>query len=227
MKIGIICASDTELSPFLEMIEGDRTSEKAMLTFHEGKIDGIEAAAVYSGVCKVNAAAAAQILIDSYNCGAVINSGCAGGMDESLGIYDTVVSTESAYHDVADDILTEFHPWMESVYFKSDEKLLAAAGLAAKELKNEYKTVFGRMVTGEQFIKDEKRDEINSAYSPLCVDMETAAIAHVCYVNRIPFISVRCITDTPKHRGTEHFHANCGKASQIAAELVRGILSKY
>lgn len=64
---------------------------------------------------------------------------------------------------------------------------------------------FGKMVTGEQFIEDDNRDAINDAYSPLPVDIETASIAHVCHVNKIPFIGVRAITDTAGHKGHGNF----------------------
>ena len=82
------------------------------------------------------------------------------------------------------------------------------------------------MVTGEAFITDEGRERIMENFVPLSVDMETAAIAHVCYVNSIPFLSVRCITDTAEHSGNETFHANCARASEIAAELVTEIIKE-
>ena len=116
MKIGILCAGDSELAPFLPMIENRRISEKAMLQIHEGTIEGVPAAALYSGVCKVNAAVAAQILIDSFGGTHIINAGTAGGMDGRFRIFDTVVTAETAYHDVAEDILTEFHPWLNSIW---------------------------------------------------------------------------------------------------------------
>ena len=109
-KIGILCASDDELAPCLSHIKGRRTSEKAMLQIHEGTIGGWEAAALFSGVCKVNAAIAAQTLIDAYQADAVINAGVAGGMDESLHIFDTVVCTQAVYHDLDGENLTGFHP---------------------------------------------------------------------------------------------------------------------
>lgn len=105
MKLGIICASDDELSPFLQIIEDYKVIEKAMLKFYEGTICGMEAVALFSGVCKVNAAIASQILIDGFGVNIIINSGVAGGMDLKLQIFDTVISTESYYHDVAEKSL--------------------------------------------------------------------------------------------------------------------------
>lgn len=84
----------------------------------------------------------------------------------------------------------------------------------------------GRMVTGEAFIADEGRQKINDEFSPLTVDMETASVAHVCYVNKIPFISIRSITDTAVHSGTGCFEENCEKASMIAKNITVALLGE-
>ena len=223
-KIGILCASDTELAPFLPHIAGCKTTEKAMLTFYEGRIGGLLAAAVYSGVCKVNAAIAAQLLIDRLDVTAVINAGTAGGMDSALALFDTVVTTQTAYHDMTDDILTEFHPWLPDIYFRSDADLLSAAERAAE--KTNQPVWFGRSVSGEQFIDDAGRQEINERFAPLSVDMETASVAHVCHVNQIPFIAVRAITDTPSHSGVISFEQNCEKAAALARDFVLLLLKE-
>lgn len=224
MKIGILCAGDREVSPFFPMIEECKVTEKAMLKFYEGQIDGVDIVTLFSGVCKVNAAIAAQILIDAYNCDVIINSGTAGGMVDSLHILDTVISAEVAYHDVDEGILTEFHPWLDSIYFKADERLLAIAKETISHIDTKRNIVFGRMVTGEKFIEDERRDFINEKFAPLSVDMETASVAHVCYVNKIPFVAIRTITDTPDHSGVDAFEENCTKAAQISANIVRALL---
>ena len=226
MKIGIICAGDEELSPFLPMIKDCKTVEKAMLKFYAGRIDSIEVIALFSGVCKVNAAIGTQLLVDAFSADMIINSGTAGGMDPGLDIFDTVISTEVCYHDVAPDILTEFHPWMESVFFTADPKLVRLSKTAVKKIRPAGKVIWGRMVTGESFITDEGRQKINQEFAPLTVDMETASIAHVCYVNRIPFLSIRCITDTAEHSGLDNFDENCAKASVIAKDITVALLTE-
>ena len=90
MKIGILCAGDEELAPFLPLISNCKITEKAMLKFHAGQIDSVEVVALFSGVCKVNAAIAAQLLIDVFCVDIIINSGTAGGMEPELEIFDTV-----------------------------------------------------------------------------------------------------------------------------------------
>lgn len=224
MRVGILCAGDREAAPFLPLIEGDRITRKAMLTFHEGTIHGISVVVLYSGVCKVNAALAAQILIDTYGVNAILNAGTAGGMAQGIDLFDVVISTEVAYHDVAAHILTEFHPWMDSVFFPADPELLRLSRLAAEKMTLESNLFWGRMVTGETFIADEGRQAINQQFAPLSVDMESASIAHVCYVNHIPFLAIRCMTDTETHSGAGHFEENCDKAAGIAKDVTVAVL---
>ena len=163
MKIGIICAGNREIVPFYPHIKDDCISMCAKLHVHEGKIGGVPVAVVESGVCKVNAAVAAQVLIHCYGVTAVINGGTAGGMAEEVELLDTVVMTQCAHHDVAGIILTEAHPYRNDIWFTSDEKLLKTA----KETLEMDRTVhFGRMVTGEAFITDEGREAIHTFFAP-------------------------------------------------------------
>lgn len=223
--IGILCASDTELAPFLERIRVFRKTEKAMLTFHSGTLAQVPVVAVYSGVGKVNAAVAAQLLIDAFRVDVVINAGVAGGISPELRLFDTVAAERSAYHDMAEEILTEFHPWLPTASFPADPPLLAAlrqfSARAGRPMR------FGTIVSGEQFISGGERERIRQAFHPLAVDMETAAAAHVCHVNQVPFASVRTITDTADHDGADDFEANCSAASRIAAELVCSFLPEW
>ena len=226
-RVGIICAGDLELEPFLPYLRDCRPSTKAMLTFYEGTVHGVDTAAVFCGVGKTNAALAAQILIDTYRADIIINSGTAGGMDRALRIFDTVIATEAAHHDVPKGILTEFHPWMPSIFFASDGTLLELSKKALEHYRSDRTIFYGRMVTGEKFITDSGRDEIIAEFNPLSVDMETASIAHVCYVNAIPFIAVRTITDTAGQSGEENFEKNCAEASSISKDIVLKILKEY
>lgn len=240
--IGIICACRSELKPFLAQIKNQTIREKTMLTFYEGDIGTKHVIAVLCGICKVNAALAAQVLIDTFQVDAVINSGTAGGMDPSVQILDTVIAERVANHDMDDNILTDEHPHMDDLYFKSDGRLLAAAkdyGRIYNQKDNQLSKLhesyqpaepprirFGTMVTGEQFIEDDRREEINRRFAPLCVDMETAGIAHACYVNQVPFLAVRTITDTAEHKGLATYSQNSHKAGEMAAQIVMDLLTR-
>ncbi len=224
MKIGVIGPTENEIIPFIEQISNKKIANVAMLTFYSGRYENIDVVALYCGVCKVNAAIATQILIDKFNVTHVIVTGVAGGIDNILSIGDTVISTEIAYHDVDEGIVTEYHPWMESVYFKADSKLVELCREVIDKNTFTQKIFVGRIVTGEAFISDSGRTEIISKYHPLCVDMETASIAHVCYVNNVPFIAIRSITDTEDECGVEIFENNCVSASNNSLSIVKKIL---
>ena len=221
-KTGILCAGESELAPFLPHIQNCTHTERAMLTVYEGTIGSTPVAAVACGMCKVNAALAVQTVLDTVSPDFVLNAGTAGGMSPALGLFETAVTTECAYHDVAEAILTESHPHLPSVWFASDPDLLAACRRAAERAPG--RVHFGRTVTGEAFITDEGRAEINARFAPLTVDMETAAMAHVCYVNRVPFAAIRSVTDTADHSGIGTFEENCARASAVSATLVLDVL---
>ncbi len=224
MKIGVIGPTENEIMPFIEEISNKKVENVAMLTFYNGIYKNSDVVALYCGVCKVNAAIATQILIDKFNVTHIIVTGVAGGIDNILNIGDTVISTEITYHDVDEGILTEYHPWMESIYFKADSKLVELCRAVIDKNTFTQKIFFGRIVTGEAFISDNGRTEIISKYHPLCVDMETASIAHVCYVNNVPFIAIRSITDTEDQCGVEVFEKNCVSASNNSINMVKKIL---
>jgi adenosylhomocysteine nucleosidase len=224
LKIGVIGPTENEIMPFIEQISNKKVETAAMLTFYSGIYENIDVVALYCGVCKVNAAIATQILIDKFNVTHVIVTGVAGGIDNTLSIGDTVISTEVAYHDVDEGILTEYHPWMKSIYFKADSKLVGLCRAMIDKNTFTQKIFFGRIVTGEAFISDNGRTEIISKYHPLCVDMETASIAHVCYVNNAPFIAIRSITDTEDECGIEIFENNCASVSNNSINIVKKIL---
>lgn len=224
MKIGIIGPTENEIIPFIKCMSDVRKVPTAMLNFYEGNYNSINVVALYSGVCKVNAAIAAQILKDKFDVSHIIVVGVAGGIDKSLKIGDTVIGTEIAYHDVEAGILTEYHPWMENSYFKSDNSLVKYCKKVLVENDFKQSIYFGKIVTGEAFITQSGREEIISKYNPLCVDMETASVAHVCYVNKIPFLAIRSITDTEEECGMEAFEENCVQVSLNSIEILKALM---
>lgn len=168
-KVGILCACDAELKPFLERLRPQRSEVHAMRTFHIGRLGDVEAVLVCCGICKVNAALAAQLLIDRLGVDAVVCAGTAGGMAPEVGLFDTVIAERMVYHDIADGLLSACHPRMERDGFRADPELLAAARVYAATA--EWPVRFGTTATGERFITERRREEINRLYAPLAVDM--------------------------------------------------------
>lgn len=227
MKIGIIGPTEDEILPLIHKLTNKVLAEHAMVTFHSGTYHSIPIVAAFSGVCKVNAAITAQTLIDKYAVDNIILTGVAGALDHNLFPCETVIADEIAYHDVAKGILTEYHPWMKDIYFRPDEKLFSDLLEACRASHIERKLHVGRLITGEAFITEKERAALIEAFKPQCVDMESAAVAHVCYANRIPFIVIRSISDYADENGTESFEANSEKAALNSLEVVEALIHYY
>ncbi len=225
-KAGILCAAQDELAPFLPWMEIREETKKGLVTFHHGTLEGVNAVACWCGVGKVNAAIAAQLLADTYQCDFILNSGACGGMTDAWQELDTIISTEVAHHDMHPGILTEYHPYRNSIWFPADENLLKAARAAADHFP-QHKVAFGRTATGEAFIDNSNRDGINKTLAPLSVDMETAAMAQVCHAFQTPFLAIRTITDTPAHDGDAAYQQNSEQAEKIAAYITRQTLVEW
>jgi len=224
--IGILCAVEREFAPFSERIDNPVTTRAAGLEWVCGTLAGQAVVAVCCGIGKVNAAIATQALIDRWNPTALINSGTAGGMDESLEVYDTIVSTQLAHHDFDHKTLQGHHPFMTEDFFAADADWLAAARAAAAKHPHGPRVFFGRMVAGEAFIEDEFRAAINQKHAPLSVDMESSAMAHAALVNNVPFLSIRTITDTATHKGVASFMENLPHAADLSCKFALAVMAE-
>ena len=99
MKIGILGAEQQETALLQDVLNG-KMRKIATATFYEGSIGELEVVLVHSGIGKVNAAIATQILITEFKVDYVINTGVAGSLDPSLNIFDVVCSIDAIEHDV-------------------------------------------------------------------------------------------------------------------------------
>lgn len=224
MRIGIIGPADDEISPFIERMANVEASTYAMLKIHVGTFNDIEVVALYCGVCKTNAAIAAQVIIDRYEVSHIFLVGVAGGIDSSLKIADTVIGTSFGYHDVKKHILTEYHPWIKDGYFYPTKEFDKIIDDIIKSQKYEDTIFKGRIVTGEAFISEDGREKIIDEHNPLCVDMETTSVAHVCYANNIPFFAIRSMTDTVDKPGIATFEENMESAARKSIDILIDIL---
>lgn len=149
-----------------------------------------------SGIGKVNAAVAAYRLIAEEGVQAVINTGCAGGVDPTVAIGDVVIGSACAYHDVYCGVENEAGQIQGlPVLFDAEPQLLRKV---AAEFGADPKVHIGTICTGDQFLETADDDARVKAVRPdaLACDMEATAIAQVCYLNgRIPFLAYKVISD--------------------------------
>lgn len=219
--IGIIGPADDEIQAFIDLMNVEKVVKKASLEIHIGTFNEIPVCALFCGVGKVNSAIATQLIISEFDVKQVVLTGVAGSLSEKVNINDIVVAERVAHHDLDKCVITEYHPYTESEFFISDQRVLSKL----KKLHQTNKRFHsGVIVSGEPFVTDKNRDAIIESFAPLCVDMESSAIAHTCYVNDIPFTIVRSITDFADENAEETFEGNMEDASLAAIEITKEVV---
>ena len=199
MKVGIIGAMEIEVESLKAEMSIKRTVKKASMDFFEGSIGNTEVVVVKSGIAKVNAGICVQILVDEFEVTHVINTGAAGSLDARINIGDIVLSTDAVYHDV--DVTVFGYqkgevPQLGTASFVADETLREKAKAAIKSAAPDLGIFEGRVCSGDQFISSQEvKASIIKDFGGMCAEMEGAAIAQACYLNKIPFIIIRAISD--------------------------------
>lgn len=225
--LGIIGAMDGEVRSLKNQMENIKIMEQAKIKFYEGTLFDYPVVVVQSGIGKVNAAICTQILADTYHVDAVINTGIAGSLNSQIDIGDIVLSNDVVEHDVD---ATGFGypvgqiPQMDSFSFVADEDLRTLAKKVCKEVNKDISVFEGRIVTGDQFIVDtEKKNWLIEKFEGLCTEMEGAAIGHTAYLNHIPFLIIRAISDKADNSAMVDYATFEKKAIENSVKLVCGL----
>ena len=206
--IGIIAAMSEEIASIKKLMSDISVKNIYELEFTLGIIHSKNVVLVKCGVGKVNAARTTQILIDNFDLEYVINVGTAGGLNENIEIGDVVIAEKLVQHDF--DITAGGHEkgYITNTgrFFYSDEALVAKSKNVISNMNEEFKAIVGLIATGDIFVQDIKvKDEIKEIFDADCVEMEGAAIAQVCYLDKIPFIVIRSISDKPNGNNSIDF----------------------
>lgn len=190
MKIAIIAAMSKELALLLPLIENPSTVSVNGTVFHTGRMCGHDVIALQSGIGKVNAAIGALTLIENFHPALVINTGVAGGTHEGT-ILDVVIPDGVAYHDVW------CGPGTEPGEAADCPRIFPCP--LPKQLVSEVGAKGGLLASGDIFVsRPDEVERILALYpDAVAVDMESAAIAHVCHRKSVPFVAIRVISDTP------------------------------
>ena len=220
---GIICATETEMKAIINEIKYIREKRIGRIVFFEGKFNNKDIVFVQSGIGKVNAAITATLLIEKYDIDKVIFSGVAGALDKALKIGDIVIANDVVQHDFAVGAFGYKKgqiPQMEVWSFKGDKGLIEKVQETSDE---KIKLHYGRILTGDQFIyKKEEKLDLGKEFEALCVDMESGAVAQVCYIMNVKFLIIRSISDSV----TDESSMEYDKFAELAAENSKEILKK-
>lgn len=227
-KIGIIGAMDEEVKGLKEDMIITSTATIASMEFLEGTLSGKNVVVVRSGIGKVNAAVCAEILAGIYKADAIINTGIAGSLQAKIDIGDIVVSSDVLHHDMD---ATGFGyplgqiPRMDVLSFQADDTLIKLAQEVCSKVNPDINTHVGRIVSGDQFISDKQiKEKISKDFAGFCTEMEGAAIAQTAYLNHIPFVILRAISDKADDSATMDYPTFERKAIEHSVNLVKGML---
>ena len=229
--LGIIGAMDQEVSILKEKMEVKKIDKRASMEFYVGILNGKEVVIVKCGVGKVNAAVCTQILADCYQVEAVINTGVAGSLRAEINIGDIVVSTDALQHDMdASGFGYRIGqiPRVDTFAFEADEKLRELAIECNQKVNPEIQAFPGRVVSGDQFISDKaKKEWLIEQFSASCTEMEGAAIAQAAYLNGIPFLIIRAISDKADDSAGMDYAAFEAQAIKHSVNLLLEMASRY
>lgn len=228
MKIGIIGAMEPEVAILKNAINNLEQTERGGFTFYHGELSGQEVVLVQSGIGKVASTVATTLLIQLFSPDCVINTGSAGGFEQSLRVGDVVIADELRHHDVD---VTAFGYEMGQVPnmpagFKSNDVIIEAAKAAVASLDGDIKTMVGLVCTGDSFMCDPVRIEKTRSEFPsmLAVEMEGAAIAQACHQLNTPFAVIRSLSDIAGKESPESFESYLVKASENSSAMVIELL---
>ncbi len=192
MKIGIVVADYDEYAPFLESVKKHNPQKykyfnRLAVQFDIGNASVV---CINCGIGKVNAATAATHLAD-IDCTYILNYGLSGGIS-GVRRGSVVLPQRFLEHDF-DLTGIGYKPCekpSQKYIYEADEKLLKIAQESIGECAH------GTAVCGDRFICNAAdRDFLREAFDATTCDMETAAIASVCDMANIPFLSLRRVSD--------------------------------
>ncbi|NMP30346.1 5'-methylthioadenosine/S-adenosylhomocysteine nucleosidase [Thalassotalea sp. M1531] len=223
MKAGIIGAMEPEVAILKAALENSSSSTFGGFEFHQGQLNGSDVVIVQSGIGKVAAALATVLLIDKFSPDYIVNTGSAGGFEQSLKVGDIVISSEVRYHDVN---VTAFGyeigqlPANPAAYVPHPV-LVDAAKEGINKLEN-INTLVGLITTGDTFMTAD--DDIAKARANFptmaAVEMEGAAIAQTCHQFNVPFVVIRSMSDIAGKESPTSFEAYLETASINSSKLV-------
>ncbi len=229
--LGIIGAMDVEVDGLKNEMKYTHIKTIAGMNFCQGQIGGKDVVAVKCGVGKVNAAMCTQILADVFMADAVINTGVAGSLNDDIDICDIVVSNVAQEHDMDVTVLgyeRGIIPDMEISIFEADDRLRELAKNSAKNAGLNVNIFEGKIVSGDRFIGTQQEKEIlRKNLGGDCAEMEGAAIAHVAYLNNIPFLLIRSISDRADGKVKIDYRTFEKKAAENSVTLLNKMIEEY
>lgn len=230
-KIGIIGAMELEVADLKESMDFDKVTKRAGRDFFEGTLEGISVVVVQCGIGKVNAGICVQVLADMFGVTHVVNTGVAGALNPELNIGDILVSKKALQHDM--DVSPLGYkpgqvPGLEVLEFEADKDMADCIYSVCMEVNPDIKVKKGVVVSGDQFISSaEIKERLVNDFHGDCAEMEGAAIAQAAYLNGLPFVVVRALSDKADGAATVDYPTFEKEAAGHCARLVKEFVKNF
>lgn len=243
MKIGIIGAMHEEVSSLLREMQVEKTTEQGKRVFYEGELYGKQVVLVFSRWGKVAAATTATQLICDFSVTSIFFTGIAGALASNLNIGDVVIAQHLFQHDMdARPLMSQYEiPLIGRSFFTANERFVDLAHVSVNRFLSEEhdflnsikvfgidspKVYVGDIASGDLFVSNDsqKQQILDGLPSVLCVEMEGAAVAQVCFDFDIPLLVIRSISDSADDNAHVDFPVYLEK---VAAEYAHYIFKQF
>jgi len=237
--IGIMGAMPEEIEGIVALLNNKTAVTSGMRTYYSGTINEQPVVVVFSRWGKVAAAKTVSTLIHQYQISELLFTGVAGAIHPTVNIGDIVLGQQLVQHDMdASPLMPKFEiPLLGKTYFEADANRLQKAStiipsLLEQQVLNTYvaadtlstfgihtpKLHIGTIASGDQFFaqQSQKTNLHHTLPQVLCVEMEGAAVAQVCYEYNIPCTIIRTISDAADEQSPIDF-----------PKFIKSIASKY
>jgi adenosylhomocysteine nucleosidase len=220
---GIVGALDEELKLLVDNLEEKKIQIGLRHNIYQGVLAGHQVVLTTTGIGKVRAAARTQFLIDHFPLKRLILVGVAGAINPRLQLGDVVISRRALQHDFD---LSSAPQQRASRWYEADPQLVELALKAGEKLGLKQKLYSGSVLSGDQAITQLSRKTwLWQTFAGDCVEMEGAAVAMVCWMNALPFVLIRTISDLadqefPAELG-DWFYQAASCSAAIALEMLR------
>ena len=225
---GIIGAMEEEIENLKLSMENVEVIGRADMEFNKGRISGKDVVVVKSGIGKVNAGICTQILADIFSVDVIINTGIAGSLKEEINIGDIVLSSDTVQHDM-DAVAFGYPlgqiPRLDTLSFPADEELISMAKQCCERVNPDINVFIGRIVSGDQFVADRAvKKRISENFGGYCTEMEGAAIGQAAYLNKIPYVVIRAISDKADDSASMDYPAFEAKAIEHTVKIMKEMI---
>ena len=227
--IGIIGALNDEVREIIGRLENRVTETVGSIEFNLGELYGKKVVIARCGVGKVFAAICAEAMIIKYAPKLIVNSGVGGALDKSLRPLDIVFADKLVQHDMDTSPLGDpvgLISGINQVYFETDARARMILEESAREMDINY--LVGTIATGDKFISEkEDKNRLTAIFGATACEMEGGAIAHTAFVNGVPFMVVRAISDSADGDACMDYPTFLPAATRISTELTLALIEKY